>query len=81
MVAVAVTTSDSVQVGRRTILFDDEPYLAHAYGAAYDVHPNDRQFVMVRRGSEAPQVVVVLNLFDQLRAAVTDHDRPNSPPR
>jgi hypothetical protein len=25
---------------------------------------------MVRRGSEGPQVVVVLNLFDQLRAAL-----------
>jgi serine/threonine-protein kinase len=63
MVAVTVTTSGSVHVGRRTILFDDKPYVAHGYGAAYDVHPDGRRFVMVRRGSEGPQVVVVLNLF------------------
>jgi DNA-binding SARP family transcriptional activator/Tol biopolymer transport system component len=70
MIAVPVTTSGSVRVGRRTILFDDEPYLAHAYGAAYDVHPDGRRFLMVRRGPEAPQVIVVLNLFDQLGASL-----------
>jgi serine/threonine-protein kinase len=63
MVAAAVTTSGSVRVDRRTILFDDKPYVAHGYGVAYDVHPDGRRFAMVRRGPEGPQVVVVLNLF------------------
>jgi len=69
MVAVAVSTSPSFRVGRGTVLFDDKSYLAHPYGAAYDVHPDGRRFLMIRRGSESPQVVVVLNWFDQLRAA------------
>jgi DNA-binding SARP family transcriptional activator len=73
MVAAAVTTSRSVRVGRRTVLFDDKPYVRHGSAAAYDVHPDGRRFVMVRRGSEGPQVVVVLNLFDQLRVGSESH--------
>ena len=61
MVAAAVTTSPSFRVGRRIALFDDKPYLAHLYGPAYDVHPDGRRFLMIRRGLESPEVVVVLN--------------------
>ncbi|MFN2564376.1 MAG: hypothetical protein ABR499_05110, partial [Gemmatimonadaceae bacterium] len=75
MVAAAVRTSGSVRVGRRTVLFDDKPYVRHGSAAAYDVHPDGRRFVMVRRGAEAPQAVVVLNLFDQLRAVMAAHGR------
>jgi len=67
MVAAAVSTSPSFRVERRSVLFDDKPYLSFHVGAAYDVHPDGRRFLMVRRGSESPQVVVVLNWFDQLR--------------
>jgi serine/threonine-protein kinase len=67
MVAVAVTSDPiSMRVVGRTVLFDDAPYLTHAIGAAYDVHPDGRRFLMIRRGSETPQAVVVLHLFDQL---------------
>jgi Tol biopolymer transport system component len=68
MVAVPVSTSPSFRAGRGTVLFDDKPYLSHEVGAAYDVHPDGRRFLMIRRGAETPQVVVVLNWFDQLRA-------------
>ena len=61
MVAAAVATSPAFRVGSRTVLFDDQPYLSHAYGTAYDVHPDGRHFLMVQRGAESPQVVVVLN--------------------
>jgi DNA-binding SARP family transcriptional activator/Tol biopolymer transport system component len=69
LIAAAVGATPSFRVGRRTVLFDDTPYLSHTVGAAYDFHPDGRRFVMIRRGSESPQVVVVLNWFDQLRAA------------
>ncbi len=68
MVAAAVATSPSFRVGGRKVLFDDKAYLSHPVGAAYDVHPDGRRFLMIRRGSEGPQVVVVLNWFAQLRA-------------
>jgi serine/threonine-protein kinase len=69
LVAAAVGASPPLRVGRRTVLFDDKPYLSHTVGAAYDVHPDGRRFLMVRRGSESPHVVVVLNWLDQVRAA------------
>jgi len=69
MVATAVTTSPSFRVGGRIVLFDDKPYLAHAYGAAYDVHPDGRRFLMIRRGASSPEVVVVLNSFGRQRPA------------
>jgi hypothetical protein len=68
MVAVAITTSPSVRVVRREVLFDDRSYVSHQYGAAYDVDPDGRRFLMIRMGSESPQVVVVVNWLDQLRA-------------
>lgn len=65
MVAVAVDPSASLRVGRREVLFDDRPYLSTLGRAAYDVRPDGRRFLMVRRGTEVPQVVVLLNWFDQ----------------
>ncbi|MGH7673537.1 MAG: BTAD domain-containing putative transcriptional regulator [Gemmatimonadales bacterium] len=69
MVAVAVGPSSPFRVGRRQVLFDDRAYHASVSGAAYDVHPDGRRFLMIRRGREVSQVVVVLNWFAQLRAA------------
>ena len=82
MVAVPVSTSPSFRAGQGTVLFDDKPYLSHEVGAAYDVHPGGRRFLMIRRGAETPQVVVVLNWFDQLRAEAEGglHAR-GAPPR
>jgi DNA-binding SARP family transcriptional activator/Tol biopolymer transport system component len=69
MVAAAVTTSPSFRVGERLVLFNDKQYLAHPYGAAYDVHPDGRRFLMIRRGLESPEVVVVLNWFGRQHLA------------
>ena len=68
MVAAAVGTASPMTVGRREVLFDDRPYVAIPHGAAYDVHPDGRRLLMVRRGSESREVVVMLNWFDELRA-------------
>jgi len=81
MVAVPVSTSPSFRAGRGTALFDDKPYLSHEVGAAYDVHPDGRRFLMIRRGAETPQVVVVLNWFDQLRAEAEGGLHARSAPR
>jgi hypothetical protein len=48
-------------------LFDDDPYVSSRDGAAYDVHPDGGRFVMIRRGSESGDVIVVVNAFEQLR--------------
>ncbi len=68
MVAVAVATASAMTVGGREVLFDDRPFVAIPHGAAYDVHPDGRRVLMVRRGAESREVVVMLNWFDGLRA-------------
>ena len=67
MIGVALHTSRPFRVGRHQVLFDDTPYVAYGVGAAYDVHPDGRRFLMIRRGPQQPQVVVVLNWFAQRR--------------
>jgi hypothetical protein len=37
--------------------------------SAYDVHPDGRTFLMIRRGAQRREVVIVLNLIDSLRVA------------
>jgi len=66
LVAAEVSASRSFRVKRRSVLFDDKPYLSFHVGAAYDVHPDGRHLLMVRLGSASPQVVVVLNWFAHL---------------
>jgi Tol biopolymer transport system component len=68
MVAAAVGTASPMTVGRREVLFDDRLYVALPNGTGYDVHPDGRRLLMVRRGAESREVVVVLNWFDRLRA-------------
>lgn len=67
VVAAALGASSAFTVGRREVLFDDRRYVAIPNGAGYDVHPDGSRFLMVRRGSESHDVVVVLNWFDQPR--------------
>lgn len=68
MVAVALAAASPMTAGRREVLFDDRPYVAIPNGTGYDVHPNGRSFLMIRRGAESREVLVLLNWFDQLRA-------------
>jgi Tol biopolymer transport system component len=63
MVAVAVGSPSPFRVEGRQLLFDDGSYHRSVVGAAYDVHPNGRQFLMIRRAPELSRVVVVLNWF------------------
>ena len=66
LISVAVTTRPAFTVGQRKVLFV-RPYFGIASHAQYDVSPNDRQFVMVREGSERPGLVLALNWFEELR--------------
>lgn len=68
MIAVTLEVGTELRVGGRAVLFDDRPYVSPPQGTAYDVHPDGQRFAMIRRGSKRGDVVVVLNLFDQLRA-------------
>lgn len=68
MVAVALEVGTELRARERVVLFDDGPYVSPVQGTAYDIHPDGQRFAMIRRGSERGDVVVVLNLFDQLRA-------------
>jgi hypothetical protein len=76
MVAATVRTASPPRVISRKVLFDDRPYISWQGGAVYDVHPSGERFVMVRRGSEGSDVIVVLNWFDQLRGARPQVARP-----
>jgi hypothetical protein len=69
MIAATITTTPSVRVTQRVVLFDDAPYMSAPFGAAYDVHPDGRRFVMIKLGGERPQVVVMVNWLDQLRTS------------
>ncbi|MFI5214648.1 MAG: hypothetical protein ACHQU8_08935, partial [Gemmatimonadales bacterium] len=66
LLSVAVTTRPTFTVGQRKVLFV-RSYFGVAAHAHYDVSPDDRQFVMVRQGSERPGLVVALNWFDELK--------------
>lgn len=65
----ATLNLQEARVLRRAALFDDTPFVAIRDAAAYDVHPDGRSFLMIRRGPQRREVVVVLHLFDSLRVA------------
>ena len=65
MVVARIRRSPAFTVESRQTLFDDRPYETWVDGAEYDVHPDAEHFVMIRRGMERRDVVVVLNWFDQ----------------
>jgi len=67
MMAATVRVTSAFTIEDRDVLFDDRPYVAISNGAAYDVHPDGGQFLMIRRGPQVREIVVVLNWFDQLR--------------
>lgn len=60
LMAVRVSGELLPSVGQPRLLFDDAPYLRQVDVAAFDVHPEGEQFVMIRRES-AERVVVMLN--------------------
>jgi len=69
IVSVPIRTAPTLTIGKSRILFDDAPYVSGFFGTTYDVHPDGRRFVMIRRGSSHQSIVVVLNWLEQLRDA------------
>lgn len=69
MVAAEISMEPTLRVGSHEVLFNDDGYVSYQDGAAYDVHPDGQRFLMIRRGSEPRDMVVVLNGFDGLRTA------------
>ena len=65
MVVARFRRNPAFSVESRQVLFDDRLYETWVDGAEYDVHPDAEHFVMIRRGLERRDVVVVLNWFDQ----------------
>jgi Tol biopolymer transport system component len=68
LVAVGLDLSGAPRVTSRQTLFSAEDYLASNPHANYDVSPDGRSFVMVRRGP-ATRLVVVQNLPELVRRA------------
>lgn len=66
LVSAAVSTRPTFTVGARQTLFV-RPYEFGANYAGYDVHPDNRRFVMVKSGAERSGLIVALNFFEELR--------------
>ncbi len=74
LMAVPVTTSRGLELGRPVALFDTTPYFFGGAGRNYDVAPDGKRFVMVRnpageQGRSLP-ITIVLNWVEELRARV-----------
>ncbi len=69
IVAVAVEMEPVFTVGTREVLFE-EPYMVHPLQTNYDIHPDGERFVMIKREEASPQLIVVLNWFEELKRRV-----------
>ena len=67
MFEALVGAAPALTVSRRRFLFDDRPFVPISGGAGYDVHPDGRRFVMIERGPDAHELIMVLGWFDDLR--------------
>jgi serine/threonine-protein kinase len=65
MVAVPLRGGPSLEIGPHETLFDDQPYVAVANNAGYDVHPDGR-FLMLRTDPPGEQVLVRLGWMGEL---------------
>jgi DNA-binding SARP family transcriptional activator/Tol biopolymer transport system component len=68
LVAAHVRATSPIIVDSRELLFDDRPYESSVDGAAYDVHPDGQQFVMIRRAPERRDLIILMNWFDRHQA-------------
>jgi serine/threonine-protein kinase len=69
MVAVVIEAEPMFRVGTRSVLF--EVAYAHRVSATnYDIHPDGERFVMVKSEEVSPELIVVLNWFDELKRRV-----------
>ena len=65
--SVAMRTSPTLSVGRRTILFEDG-YTKNLSRTNYDQHPTTGQFVMIQGTTTKSDLVIVLNWYEELKA-------------
>jgi hypothetical protein len=72
--SVAISTEPAFRAAKPVLLFEGE-YELDAWSSSYDVAPDGRRFVMIRRGEDADtpapqQLNVVLNWFQELKRLV-----------
>jgi Tol biopolymer transport system component len=70
---VGAPTPGSFDIAERKVLFSTTPFLVGANYSFYDVTPDDRRFLMVRRvgsgeSAQAPALVLVEHWFPELKA-------------
>jgi len=73
MIAVEVESEGGFSVGAPHVLFTETKYLRESIvGAQYDVSPDAKSFLMVRRepGSIPTRIKIVLNWFEELKKRV-----------
>ena len=75
MVSVEMTGSGTPPLGRQRVLFSALPYTVEGVHRTYDVTPDGRRFVMLRRVANSSldnvPLVVVENFFEVLRRKVS----------
>ena len=69
LMAVEVRSEPTFSMGTREMLFTTDDYQDNGNHTAYDVTPDDRQFVFVK-SALSQDLVVVLNWFEELRERV-----------
>jgi Tol biopolymer transport system component len=70
MWSVAVSTEPAFRAAKPVLLFEGE-FELDPWSSNYDVAPDGRRFVMIRRGEDADQQLnVVLNWFEELKRLV-----------
>jgi serine/threonine-protein kinase len=70
MVAVAIVTEPVFKVGTRKVLFEESGYGGWPLYTGYDIHPDGKRFLMVKSEEVSPELIVVLNWFDELKRRV-----------
>ncbi len=72
LVRVEVLRGATFVTGEQQVLFSAREYLSTVFHRLYEVTPDDQRFVMIRNlgGQEAGELIVVENLFEELKAKV-----------
>ena len=67
LIAASVKTDPEFVLEKRTVLFKDS-YVTRSDFTNYDVHPDGKSFLMVKRmGESSPRIVVALNWIEKLK--------------
>jgi len=74
LMAVPVSRTRGLELGRPVALFDVRPYFFGGAGRNYDVAPDGRRFVMVKNAADqqnrSAPITIVLNWIGELRGRV-----------